>query len=732
MNPITYNFGPIARTDAGGNKDTINLAALPLHVLLVALTASTSAEEFVAWLWHDLYKPVFHWVLDNNKIKWYHTPGIGAFNKIRGQFATDIDKTIRLVSSHHDKSPLLKVPEKFIMSDQGDQVNLGKKVNYIQLSIATEPALATSLVCAAIADAFIEVVTRDVAASLQKKLQQHGTPIERVRFVFKSLQGLTPPQTPDNSYIWNNVGKHFDVRFEGTTFVMEHYTPLTHVPANQFDTTLTVDLTGNPLTPEELINNNLSLAELLVLYQDSRSIIIALPQKQLYPLEQSKLDKLLRQTIDATRNRLDNFDVLTVRDGMDYLQIAFDTQVEIREVPFLWRNTLTPKGKPDKERPLEEVVLRPSELIAQARKSATGRICRITGTAFESQNHPSSTNLSDLFSGSFVDTEFVGSSGDVSPLAQFYIINSPNSEGAGRKGVPKRTSMRGSFLLLAPATHVVLDAGKAQAIERPMLDNGGRFANTLSRITVTTQEFTLFQQMSRRIIAQLWQSIDSNKLLSFPYLGAIALTHKQADSIKKILPKLKTLFSDVRLHVYPFDLKVRPAVEVVIETAIADSKHAGKHTLLKTTPRIITVEPNSAIPLLVDDKVQFNITAKLFEHVDMLQGFTQSLRHQRNKVKQSDVWFKLVLDNNDLVTAAFESAQATLNTRKIPNGSSTEQEAFRSAETFWNRHIGAEDPAQMWDAYEQKRDQTSTTLEQFPAIMMLIRALQEPKQEEEK
>jgi hypothetical protein len=724
MNPITCNFGPIARTDAGGKKDTINLAALPLHVLLVALTASTSAEEFVAWLWHDLYKPTFQWVLNKKgELSWYHTPGRGAFDKVHGQFATDIDKTIGLVSSHHDKPPQFKVPEKFIMSDQGDQVNLGKEVNYIQLSIATEPALATSLVCAAIADAFIEVVTRDVAASLQKKLQQHGTPIECVRFVFKSLQGLTPPQTPNDSYIWNNVGKHFDVRFEDTTFVMEHYTPLNNVPANQFDTTLTIDLTGDPLTPNELINNTLSLAELLVLYQDSRSIIIALPQKQLYPLEQSKLDKLLRQTIDATRKRLDDFDVLTVRDGTDYLQIAFDTQVEIRKVPVVTVN---------QKRPLEEVVLRPSERIAQARKSATGRICRITGTAFESQNHPSSTNLSDLFSGSFVDTEFVGSSGDVSPLAQFYIINSPNSEGAGKKGVSKRTSMRGSFLLLAPATHVVLDEGKAQAIERPVLDKGGRFANTLNRITVTTQEFTLFQQMSRRIIAQLWHSIDSNKPLSFPYLGAIALTHKQADSIKKILPKLKTLFSDVRLHVYPFDIRVRPAVEVVIETAIADSKHAGKHTLLKTTPRIITVEPRSAIPLLVDDKVQFNITAKLFEHVDMLQGFTQSLRHHRNKVKQSDVWIKLLLNDNDLVTAVFESAQATLNTRTIPNGSSIENEAFSSAERFWNQHIGVEDPAQSWNAYEQQRNQTSTTLEQFPAIMLLIRALQESQQKEEK
>jgi hypothetical protein len=55
----SFNFGPIARTDAGSIHDTINLAPLPLHVMLSALVGSTSIEEFIAWLWHDLYKPAF-------------------------------------------------------------------------------------------------------------------------------------------------------------------------------------------------------------------------------------------------------------------------------------------------------------------------------------------------------------------------------------------------------------------------------------------------------------------------------------------------------------------------------------------------------------------------------------------------------------------------------------------------------------------------------------------------
>ena len=72
-----FNFGPIARTSAAGEDDTINLASYPLHVMLNALVGSTSVEEFIAWLWHDLYKPAFYWNhRGRGKLSWYHVPGI--------------------------------------------------------------------------------------------------------------------------------------------------------------------------------------------------------------------------------------------------------------------------------------------------------------------------------------------------------------------------------------------------------------------------------------------------------------------------------------------------------------------------------------------------------------------------------------------------------------------------------------------------------------------------------
>lgn len=727
MHPITFNFGPIARTSAGSQDDTINLASLPLHVLLDALTAATSAEEFIAWLWHDLYKPAFQWIqTSKGDPSWYHIPGIGAFQTAEKTFAARTGVREGLVSTHHfphNSLPRFQIQEWQVMSDQGDQVNLGSKVNYVQLSIAAEPALTTALVRAAIADSFIEVVTRDVAASLQKKLQSNGIPIERVRFEFKSITGISFSNPSDNAEVWGKVGKLFDVRFDGTTFVMEHFTPT----ATQSDTAFTADLTGNIPTLSELIDNTISLSELLVLYQDSRTIIIAVPQPQIYALDSSKLDKLVRQTIEATRKRLDGFDVLTIADGIDYLKVAFDTQIEIRKVPTIWDKIPNSKGRIEQKRLLEKIVLRPSELLATARNSTARRVCRITGTPFTSQLAPSQTSLSDLFSNSFVDTEFIGIVGDISPLARIYALNSHKRKDAEKQltGITNdRKSLRGAFALLNPASHVAFDEGQAYAVEQPLLDQAGRFANTLSRVTITTQEFTLFQQISRRIIADLWQSIAPGEQVSLPYLGAIAITQQQTQSLKLLLPRLKRLFTHVILRVYPFEIVVRPAIEIVIETTFSDQKkHHTKHTLLKTTPRVVTVEPHSAIPLLIDDKTQVNVNAKLFEQAEMLYRLMQPLRREKKKIKQSDLWLKLILNSTDPITAVFESAQATLDSKKLPKNSSIEEEAFRDAEHFWRQNFGTGSPAQSWDAYEQQHDDTSTTLEQFPAIMMLIRAL---------
>ena len=619
--------------------------------MLNALVGSKSVEELIAWLWHDLYKPAFYWHPGRRSVSWYHTPGVGAFTKGETIFSRRTKVPIGLVSSHHpsavnryhplwdEKSkklvnPSTKLPcprfdllESDFISDQGDQVNLGATVNYIQLSLAAEPALPTLLTRSVIADAFIKVVTKDVAKALNKKFSDAGrTPIEQVRFEFETVSNLIFSSPPNDTEIWDKVGKHFDVCRDGNTFIMKHLTPVTNPEHEPFATTFTADLTGKPLLPSEMLDNVVSLSELLVVYQDSRTVIIAVPQAQLYSDDlPTKVQEIQKATLDTSRSRLEKgFNVLTKEDNVDYLKAAFDNQIEIRKVPG--RQT-----KRTRNRPLNEVILHPSKILNKARKSQSGKICRLTGTSFIPNLPPAPTGLDDLISPKFVDTEFVGFGEDVAPLAHLYLINSPepkNSQGS-KKGIPKRKSLRGSFAFFAPASHFAADDQEWEALEQPPLDIGGRFRNQLNRVTVTTQEFTLFQQMSRRVIAKLWQHIAPEEPLPLPYLGAIALTHESKERVRKLLPHLDLIFSKVALKAYPFESKVCPAIEFALETAIKDAKHAGKHTLLKTTPRIITIDPQSAVPILIDDNVQVSLTKEFFKQANLLDELTNELTHRK-------------------------------------------------------------------------------------------------------
>lgn len=723
---VPFNFGPIARTEASDTKNTINLASFPLHVILNALVGSTSVEEFIAWLWHDLYKPAFHWVRNSKgALAWHHVPGLGAFSQAEKKFAQCTNIREGLVRTHHsfkNQIPHFALRERDFISDQGDQIALGSAVNYIQLSLAAEPALPTLLARSVIANAFIEVVTKDVAEALQKAFIADGrTPIERVRFEFETTSNITFSPQCTNTEIWNKVGKHFDIRMDDNTFIMRHLTPVAESKHEPFATVFTADLTGTPLLPGEMLDNTLSLAELLVLYQDNRTVIIAVPQSQLYTID---LFQIRKATLDTSRDQLEqDFNVLTKKNSVDYLKAAFDSQIEIREVP----GRLPKSGH---SRPLnDDAVQRPMELLTEARNSSEGRLCCLTGTWFKTDLPVGPLSSNDLFKPAFVDTEFVGLIEDatqqrnLAPLTYLYVINSSGA----RRGEETRKALRGAFAYLAPASHFAIDEQGAKAVEQPPLDRGNRFANQLNRVTVTMQEFTLFQQISRRIIAKLWESIAKSEPLPLPYLGAIALTQEpeQRAHIVQLLPQLNLLFSEVSLRTYPFELGIRPAIEIGLETSVHDKKlHHTRHTLLKTIPHIITVDPQSTIPILIDDNVQVNLTQAFFKRVDLFTEFTNEFKNRKKRTNQKDLWLKLVLANNDPVTAVFESAVATINTRKLPKTLSLETAAFNAAEKFWEEHIDIGNFAENWEQYEQLSQKATNTLEEFPALLLLLQTLQ--------
>ena len=719
-----FNFGPIARTSAGDTHDTINLASFPLHVMLNALVGSTSIEEFIAWLWHDLYKPAFYWVR-KGKLSWHHTPGLVPFDQAIQTFAQRTNIHEDLVRTHHFKTHRFTLGEDDFISDQADQVNLGATVNYIQLSLAVQPALPTLLTRSVIADAFIEVVTKDVAGTLEQAFIDDGrVPIERVQFKFETKTNTTFSLQPTNAEIWHAVGRHYDVYMDDKTFIMHHITPVTSQKQKLFNTTFTADLTGKPLLPNEMLDNAVSLSELLVVYQDNRTVIIALPQSQLYSDDLTKkIQKIQKMTLDTSRHRLEqDFKVLTQKNGVDYLKAAFDNQIEIREVPG--RLGKRPPKK-DIFRPLNDAIQRPGEMLSNIRNSSKKKICRLTGTPFVSNLPPAPTRLDKLFSSKFVDTEFIGFEEDVAPLTHLYVINSPEA----KKGVSARKSLRGSFAFFAPVSHFAADQQELKAVEQPPLDIGGRFRNELNRITVTTQEFTLFQQMSRRVIVKLWQQIAPDEHLPLPYLGAIALTHESNDRVRNLLPHLDFIFLDVALKAYPFESEACPAIEVALGATIKPDRSAHqKHTLLKMAPHITTVNAESTIPILIDDNVQVSLTKAFFNRGKLLTEVTNELKRSKKRVNQKNLWLKLVLSNNDPVTAVLESSTATINVGRLPKNSTLEDIAFKDAENFWDRHIDRGDFAESWKQYEELKQNAANALEEFPALLLLLQALQKQKE----
>lgn len=726
-----FNFGPIARTSAGDTHDTINLASFPHHIMLNALVGSTSVEEFIAWLWHDLYKPAFYWDISprTSNLRWCHVPGMkGPFAKGEKNFAQHLNIREGLVRTHHSETHLFALHENDFISDQGDQINLGAAVNYIQLSLAVQPALPTLLTRSVIADSFIEVVAKDVAEALKQTFIDDGRkPIERVQFKFETKSNTTFSSQPTNAEIWNEVGRHYDVYMDDKTFIMHHITPVTNQKHEQFATTFTADLTAKPLLPNEMLDNTVSLSELLVVYQDNRTVLIAVPQSQLYSDDlPKKVQEIQEMTLDRSRHRLEqDFNVLTQKDGVDYLKSVFDNQIEIREVPGrLPKRPPSKKGIPNNFRSLNDAVQRPVEMLSNIRNSSKKKICRLTGTPFVSTLLPAPTRLDKLFSSKFVDTEFVGFEEDVAPLSHLYVINSPGS------GSKTRKSLRGSFAFFAPVSHFVADDQELKAVEQPPLDIGGRFRNELNRITVTTQEFTLFQQMSRRVITKLWQQIAPSEHLPLPYLGAIALTHESNDRIRSLLPHLDLIFSDIDLKAYPFKSKVCPAIEIALGTTIKPDRSAHqKHTLLKMAPHITTVNSKSTIPILIDDKVQVSLTKAFFDREKLLTKVTSELKRSKKRVNQKNLWLKLVLSNNDPVTAVLESSAATINLGQLSKNSTLEDIAFKDAEDFWDRHIDDKGNfSESWKQYEELRQNTANALVEFPALLLLLQALQKQKE----
>lgn len=749
-----FNFGPIARTDAGGTHNTFNLASLPLHVMLDALMAATNRDEFVAWLWHDLFKPAFYWVSQSpGKFSWIHIPGLPPFESSEAQFAKVTEIPTGLVRAHQgipkslqptfslsSSEQKLKFSEGQIIEDQFDQIGLGREARFIQLAFAVEPAMSTALVRAVIAESFVEAVTKSVARELIRTLGSKTPTFTRVRFVFGTTSNPKFSTSSTDSEIWNQVGQKYNIQPVDDELVIRHLTPVEL--ADGFATEVVVDLTGAVPTPEQMLTNTLGLAELLIVYQDDRTILMTVPQLSIYPLD---INGLKKETLSLARTKLSELDVLTTGESIDLLDAVFVSQIMIREVPNRLPIPPSPhiSNKSPHLRPIDQVVAYPRELLSQA--ATGGRRCRVCGSAFES--NLSLTN--DWPGHDFTDTEHIGVGGDLCPLCLIYTINNHKSRTAAEKvsGVTgDRKSMRGSFALILPSSHFDVRDGDCRLVERPPLDLGGRFdldKTPLQRVTVTQQEYALFNQMSRRVIAGLWQKIEPTAALPLPYLGGILLTHREAGQVRRILPAMRELFASVKLSVYPFEVKVTPGVEIALDVVLTDFKqHHTKHTYLKSRASIVPIHPDSRLSVLADNKLQIELNRDWFEAYDRTAEFVSQIvalqrsergRRISNREKfkrimdderaQPGEWMSTLVGGDDPATAFYESALT-----RMTRGDDTR--AFNITADFWKTQFG-QDPTQAWSAYEQKRDDLRDIFARYPMLTKMFSALTERKEKED-
>ncbi len=734
-----FNFGPISRTvDAStGKGDAINFASLPIHQATVALLAGQNRDEFVAWLWHDLFKPLFWWP---QKDKWFHYPNArqGDPLNFEERWAKVTNIPLGLVETHHARREQRKFThgESETVNNEFDQVAIGREARFLQLSFLAEPATHTALLRAVIADAFMQVVTQAVARAIESELVKKSPTFHRVRYIFDFRQAsFSNPPTDSEIKNW---AEKYTISPGPDILEICHVSPVRNGDLTG-KCTVEISLTADPPTKAQYDQGVIHLVELLTVYQDSRTILMGIPQFLQVDDEKLKdevksaaeqrlkgLDVRVLASMDEIRNQSTVQGRVLKRAGqdIDLLGHVFAEQIEIRLIDSgaLVQRVRDGQGHTFDLRLLSDMVARPIELMA-----GRSRHCRFCGTAFDSSLPPGEAVVGDYFT----DIEHVGFSGDICPMCRIYMLNShksrtPTEKSQGIKG--DRKAYRGAFALLAPSSHFTYREDACHRLEQPPLDVGDRFASPLQRATVTLQEYNLFNMISRRMIAGLWAELDSgnpNRPLPLPYLGGILFTQDQNEKIRALFDRLEALFEPVELLAYPFRVTVQPAVELAFEMVVNDRKqHHTKHTYLKTSPTIVGVDPGSKFTLLVDNKLQMEVSRQFFEDRKRLQKLLKGisdLDHRRDSsltlITQppsnlegiSDLdhqrnWLLSVLQGADPVTAAEEAF--------------SDSGSLQAAEhRFWDTQLSGSSLAEQWQQYERVRDEVRRIVAAYPMLI---------------
>lgn len=685
---FNFNFGPISRT-LGPHADRIGFASLPIHEVSTALLGAQNKDEFIAWLWHDIFKGLFIFRQDpGKKINWQHfylQPVVTTHYlepltiKLAAKVGISPDYIHAHQLSEHAKqtyypAAVKMLPEPEFVSNEFEQRYLGEKARFVQLSFRCQPAANTLLLRLAVMEAFLQSISRTVADAIKDL----GLEFDRIHYIFRREEQVLNEE---------QIASQYDLQVQDSTLTIVHF-----VPSLAFEeTTVLINLGDTPPNRED--PQSFSLSELLTVYRDDLTLIVALPLFVANP-DQAVTDvkKQMQASLPAMLNQLGIHSAHKAAIGEDLIAVMLDEQVEVRPVyePHVQNE---PRDKKKKDRPigkaLHKLVARPYELMADS--TLTSR-CMICGSPIKGgvgrYLKLGKKHIKDVFSDKFTDFEHISLDSDACPMCLMY---------ANREN---RKMLRGALAFLSPSTSLRAPFGHALS-EQPRFDQAGRFdqsKTSMIKTVVTLQELVLLTVLSRRILNSLnpfpvelagSSRPITNIVMSKPVQGSKGEMQNQI--VGKYLPYTGAYFlfdiaavnrlyrttflgqelsSDpqyniwqaVRLLAYPFEIMLSPSFTMLLELGVnADfMNHAGAHTLLKVAPTTVYLSPDSSFHVLVDNAVQETVNQEYIEALRLLEELAVLPGISRYD------FINALLTGDDPITAAYQATERPKKQGKKP------------------------------------------------------------------
>lgn len=403
---LDFNFGPISRT-LGEAGDYLGFASLPIHEAVAALLSACNRDEFIAWLYHDTFKALFNVVIDKKKNpKWSHVPGkfdSANLEPLFKRFAQSLKIDPSLAMGHHFGKML---SEKETITNEFGPLYLGSKARFVQLSFAVQPTAHTIPLRQCITESFLRGVSQIAA----KGIASLNLPFSNVLYRFYQGQEKLTLEQIAALYQLNVIDK---------TLEIVHF-----IASEEFESTqLSLDLTDKPPCRGNL--NAFSLIELLTVYRDELTTIVAIP---LFLGNLDNVVKEIRTVMDVLFPKiLEKIGIKANNEKMrtyNLQHIILDDMVEVRPIDETFNETYVAmwNGKSTKRlrKSIHKLIQRPYQLMAE---SSRNLICVVCGTPINQKTADICSNpprLESIFSTKFTDFEHVGFSGRICPLCLIY------------------------------------------------------------------------------------------------------------------------------------------------------------------------------------------------------------------------------------------------------------------------------------------------------------------------